>query len=211
VLFIQTLGQLEALGVPLAYVGFHLIVVVGEERVLHVLSEHLTLDQIGSVDQFVEGLEISLNFLKLGVFSELLLAEEGFTALELVDLIVSIHEVLAELVGFAHVLLDLREAAESDDVIVEFLVLKHVLVELSLLVLQLGLHDFFLLIHDLLALGNAKLNLSRLDFLFHGDFDVFFLVGEEVLVQHKVMLFNVLVEGNKHRLGLILGLVDEGA
>lgn len=37
-LFIETLGQLEALGVPLANVGFHLIVVVGEEGVLHVLS-----------------------------------------------------------------------------------------------------------------------------------------------------------------------------
>jgi len=195
----------------LGHVGFHLIVVVGEEGVLHVLSEHLTLDQIGSVDQLVEGLESNLNFLKLGVFSEFLLAEEGFTALELVDLIVSIHEVLAELVGFAHVFLDLREAAESDDVFVEFLEFKHVLVELSLLVLKLGLHSFFLLLHDLLALGNAELNLGRLDFLFHGDFDVFFLVSEEELVQHKVMQFNVLVEGAKHRLGLFLRLLDEGA
>jgi small basic protein len=67
-LFIQTLGQLEHLGVPLANVSLHLVVVVSKQRVFDVFSENLTLDKVSSLDKLIEGLKGDLNFFEFRVF-----------------------------------------------------------------------------------------------------------------------------------------------
>jgi hypothetical protein len=210
-LFVQALGQLEHLGMPLGNVSLHLVVVMGKQRVFDVLSENLTLDKVSSLDKLIEGLEGDLNFFEFRVFCQFFNVKESFSVSELVNLIVSVVKEFAELVGLVHVLISLRERTVSDDAFVLLLKLIHVFFELVLLVLKLVLHLLLLCLDLLFAEGNSQFDVSRSGLKANASLHIFSAVLKEVLVEHEVMSFDVLVECNHVRASHFLGLLDEGA
>jgi len=206
----QTFAELEALGVPALNVLLHLVVVNVEQRVLDVLCHDLSAHLACCVDEIVERCELLRKLFKFRVFGEFLLAEEGLTSLELVHLVFGVLKMLLELVSLAHVFVDLGEAAEREDVLQLLLILKHVLVEYTLLSLQLSLHHLFLRLNLLLAEANGHLNLGRPRLLQHQRLDVLFFVEEAERVERDVVVFDILEEGCQLGAGYILGLLDEG-